>query len=156
MSLWDVISPRTEFVTTFVHKDSNHLGGFFQAFIGVIPRSTIMKRYLELFVLYYEGELKVNGPLGVYFLRMAYDAIIGKTHDNNDDGTIDLWQEVRYTPERFPYVKRERWGKRRACQMLVVAKSLKVEGFEREETVPLFSHANGSRMCGGKDTYKKG
>ena len=155
MSIWNVISHQTEFVTTFVHKDSNHLGGFFQAFIGVIPHSTIMKRYLELFVLYYEGELNVNGPLGVYFLRMAYDAIIGKTHNEND-GTIDLWQEVRYTPQRFPYVTRDRWGERRACQMLVVAKSIKVEGFEREEMVPLFSHANGSRMCGGKDTYKKG
>lgn len=29
MSLWNVIAPRTEFVTTLVHKDSNHHGGFF-------------------------------------------------------------------------------------------------------------------------------
>ena len=48
--LWDVIAPTTEFVTTLVHKDSNHVGNFFQAFIGVVPHHPIMKRYLELFV----------------------------------------------------------------------------------------------------------
>ena len=152
MPLWDVVAPQTEFVTTFVHKDSNHPGNFFQAFIGVTPKHPIMKRYLELFVLYYEGELKVNGPLGVYFLRMAYDAIIGQ---HPDDETIDLWQEVRYTPDLFPDVNRK-WGMRRACQMLVVAPPKKSEGFKREQMVPFFSHANGSRMCGGKDTNKKG
>jgi len=151
MSLFDAISTETEFVTTLVHKDSNHHGGFFQAFIGVAPRHQIMKRYLELFVLYYEGELKVNGPLGVYFLRMAYDAIIGE----HGDETIDLWQEIRFSPKLFPDVKRDHWGERRACQMLVVAPPQKSEQFERKRIVPLFSHANGSRMCGGKDTNKK-
>lgn len=155
MTLWNVIATQTEFVTTFVHKDSNHLGGFFQAFIGVTPHHAIMKRYLELFVRYYEGELKVNGPLGVYFLRMAYDDIIGKDNTKNNDSTIDLWQEIRYTPELFPDVQRK-WGARRACQMLVVAKAMDIEGFKREQMVPLFSHANGSRMCGGKDTKKNG
>ena len=152
MPLWELIAPQTEFVTTFVHKASNHPGNFFQAFIGIMPKHPIMKRYLELFVLYYEGELKVNGPLGVYFLRMAYDAIIGQ---HPDDDTIDLWQEVRYTPDLFPDVNR-RWGLRRACQMLVVAPPKKSEGFKRDQMVPFFSHANGSRMCGGKDTNKKG
>ena len=153
MAMWDATAPRTEFVTTFVHKDSNHLGGFFQAFIGVTPRHAIMKRYLELFVQYYEGKVTVKGPLGVYFLRMAYDDVIGKDADKE---TIDLWQEVRYHPDQFPDLKRDHWGKRRACQMLVVAKARKTEGFERKQMVPLFSHANGSRMCGGKDTFKKG
>mmetsp|Transcript_20461 Transcript_20461/g.49184 ORF Transcript_20461/g.49184 Transcript_20461/m.49184 type:complete len:477 (-) Transcript_20461:31-1461(-) len=151
MSLWDVIAPQTEFVTTFVHKDSNHLKKFFQAFIGVSPRHPIMKRYLELFVSYYEGVLEVDGPLGVYFLRMAYDSIIGK----HPEDTTDLWQEVRWTPDLFPDVKRK-WGKRRACQMLVVAPPMTSGQFERKQMIPFFSHANGSRMCGGKDTAKKG
>lgn len=149
--LWEVIAPKTEFVTTLVHKDSNHKGGFFQAFIGVTPKHPIMKRYLQLFVKYYEGGIDVNGPLGVYFLRMAYDAII----EEKDDETVDLWQEVRYNPKLFPDVTRK-WGKRRACQMLVVAPPKKTEQFSREQLVPFFSHANGSRMCGGKDTNKKG
>jgi len=165
MSLWDVISPHTEFVTSLVHKDSNHHGGFFQAFIGVTPRHVIMKRYLELFVEYYEGKVKkVNGPLGVYFLRMAYDELGLK---DGDDDTSELWQEVRYHPKLFPEIERDRWGERRACQMLVVAPKKKMEKeeslgkvqgqlFKRERMVPLFSHANGSRMCGGKDTNKKG
>ncbi|KAL7542837.1 hypothetical protein ACHAXR_012143 [Thalassiosira sp. AJA248-18] len=152
MSSWDVIAPNTEFVTTFVHKDSNHHGGFFQAFIGVTPKHAIMKRYLELFVQYYEGKLDVNGPLGVYFLRMAYDAIIGEKKDE----AVDLWQEVRYSPDLFPDVKRKHWGKRRACQMLVVAPKKKSGPFKRKLMVPFFSHASGSRMCGGKDTNKKG
>ncbi len=152
MPLWDAIAPDTEFVTTLVHKDSNHHGGFFQAFIGVTPKHPIMKRYLELFVEYYEGRVEVKGPLGVYFLRTAYDTA-GNKHAS------DLWQEVRYHPKSFPKLTRDRWGERRACQMLVVAPERKGSvdgGFERERTVPLFSHANGSRMCGGKDTRKKG
>jgi len=41
--------------------------------------------------------------------------------------------------------------------MLVVAPPLEeAEGFGREQIVPFFSHAKGSRMCGGKDTNKKG
>ena len=82
---------------------------------------------------------------------MAYDAIIGK----HGDDTIDMWQEVRYHPDLFPDVKREKWGKRRACQMLVVAPPAKSDQFERKQMVPFFSHAGGSRMCGGKDTNNK-
>jgi mannosyltransferase OCH1-like enzyme len=150
MSLWDVIAPSTKFVTTLVHKDSNHHGGFFQAFIGSTPGHPILKRYLELFVLYYEGKVSVSGPLGVYFLRMAYDDILG----GKKDDSVELWQEVRYQPDRFPEVHRK-WGKRRACQMLVVAPSTVQNDFKREQVVPFFSHANGSRMCGGKDTPAK-
>lgn len=153
--LWTVIAPTTEFVTTLVHKDSNHVGNFFQAFIGVVPKHPVMKRYLELFVEYYEGRVKVNGPLGVYFLRMAYDEVLSK---EEKDQTTELWQEVRYTPEKFPEIHRSRWGKRRACQMMVVAPPRNlVGGFERKKRiVPIYSHANGSRMCGGKDTNRKG
>lgn len=182
--LWDVILPNTEFVTTLVHKDSNHLGNFFQAFIGVTKHHPIMKRYLELFVEYYEGRVKVDGPLGVYFLRMAYDEIIMKgkkkhhgssdnEEDDDHDNNSELWQEVRYSPNEFPEVYRSRWGKRRACQMMVVAPPIKKKNkngrmsmrggggregdLQREKRmVPLFSHANGSRMCGGKDTHLKG
>ena len=159
--LWDVIAPQTEFVTTLVHKDSNHIGGFFQAFIGVVPNHPVMKRYLELFVEYYEGKLSVDGPLGVYFLRMAYDEII---NEKDKDTKTELWQEVRYSPTEFPEIHRSRWGTRRACQMMVVAPQMKRTssvvgggGFERKERmVPIFSHANGSRMCGGKDTTRNG
>lgn len=140
MSLFEAIQPHTRFVTTLVHKDSKHLGNFFQAFVGATPRHPVMKRYLELFVLHYEGKLNVGGPLGVYLLRMAYD-------DCSDKNDVELWQEMRYDPRWFPYIKRDRWGQRRACQMLVVAS---------ERVVPLFSRSNGSRMCGGKDTHKKG
>ena len=156
--LWDVIAPQTEFVTTLVHKDSNHLGNFFQAFIGVVPHHPIMKRYLELFVEYYEGRVKVQGPLGVYFLRMAYDEVYSNKKEAKDEKT-ELWQEVRYNAKDFPEIHRSRWGKRRACQMMVVAppKTWRSGGFERKKRmVPIFSHANGSRMCGGKDTHLRG
>ncbi|KAL3826766.1 hypothetical protein ACHAXA_000592 [Cyclostephanos tholiformis] len=165
MSLWDVILVDTRFVTTYVHIDSNHRGGFFQAFIGSTREHPILLRYLELFVDYYEGRIDVKGPLGVYLLRMAYDdhVNIGKKRKKDgvskargamdDDGTIDLWQEVRYRPRDFPEVTRDHWGSRRACQMVVVAPPIPGK---RERMVPLFSHANGSRMCGGKDTIKKG
>ena len=164
VSLWDAVAPTTEFVTILVHKDSNHLGGFFQAFIGVTPRSPVMRRYLELFVDYYEGRLQVDGPLGVYFLRFAYNQVTdqpdtylkGKDRLPRPVDKMELWQEVRYDPARFPSIKRSKWGKRRACQMLVVAPRLEVGQFRRDEMVPFFSRSNGSRMCGGQDTYKKG
>ena len=74
------------------------------------------------------------------------------TYIPSDDNTIDLWQEVRYQPNLFPDVTREHWGSRRACQMIVVAPPAIGR---KERMVPLFSHANGSRMCGGKDTNTK-
>lgn len=155
MPLWDVIDVGTEFVTTLVHKDSNHLGGFFQAFIGVTARHRVMKRYLEIFVEYYEGKVEVNGPLGVYFLRMAYDEL-----SREEKAHSELWQEVRYHPKIFPKMKEPppSKGTRRACQMLVVAMAKDFEGGrKREKTmIPFYSHARGSRMCGGKDTNKKG
>jgi hypothetical protein len=158
MSMFDALHTETKFVTTLVHKDSNHHGMFFQAFIGSTPHHPILKRYLELFVLYYEGKIDVSGPLGVYFLRMAYNDIMENKgtvmipYIPPDDNTIDLWQEVRYQPNLFPDVTREHWGSRRACQMIVVAPPAIGR---KERMVPLFSHANGSRMCGGKDTNTK-
>mmetsp|Transcript_24465 Transcript_24465/g.51264 ORF Transcript_24465/g.51264 Transcript_24465/m.51264 type:complete len:375 (+) Transcript_24465:1-1125(+) len=159
MPLWDVIYRETEFVTTLVHEDSNHLGGFFQAFIGVTAGHAVMKRYLELFVDYYEGRVSVNGPLGVYFLRMAYDELLAGDNDTGDgklknDGRhrVELWQEIKYKNDFFPDVKKPP-GKRRACQMLVVAPEKVFEdGWKRERMVPFYSHATGSRMCGGHDT----
>jgi hypothetical protein len=158
MNLFDVVGVGTEFVTTLVHEDSNHRGGFFQAFIGSTGGHPILRRYLELFVDYYEGRVDVGGPLGVYLLRMAHDDVVGKKKGKKKgeggDGTVDLWQEVRDRPDLFPEVTRDRWGSRRACQMLVVAPPRPPGRVAR--AVPLFSHANGSRMCGGKDTGKKG
>eukprot|EP00585_Thalassiosira_rotula_P014429 CAMPEP_0196176942 /NCGR_PEP_ID=MMETSP0911-20130528/9021_1 /TAXON_ID=49265 /ORGANISM="Thalassiosira rotula, Strain GSO102" /LENGTH=63 /DNA_ID=CAMNT_0041444745 /DNA_START=18 /DNA_END=205 /DNA_ORIENTATION=+ len=40
---------------------------------------------------------------------------------DGDGRKSELWQEVRYHPQLFPEIKRDRWGERRACQMLVVA-----------------------------------
>lgn len=149
MPMWDVIQQPTEFVTVLVHKDSNHHGGFFQAFIGVVPKHKVMKRYVELFVDYYEGRVKVSGPLGVYFLRMAYDEL-----SQEEQSKAELWKEIRYHEKLFPMLKDPPMGKRRACQMLVVAlpKSKKKDDMK----IPFYSHARGSRMCGGKDTNKKG
>lgn len=149
MSMFHVLHTQTKFVTSLVHKDSNHHGMFFQAFIGSTPHHPILKRYLELFLLYYEGKVDVSGPLGVYFLRMAYNDIMGNKGEVMipyipDDNSVDLWQEVRYQPDLFPDVTREHWGSRRACQMIVVA-PLAIG--RKERMVPLFSHANGSRMC---------
>jgi hypothetical protein len=147
--MWHVIQQKTDFVSVLVHKDSNHHGGFFQAFIGVVPKHKVMKRYVELFVDYYEGKVTVNGPLGVYFLRMAYDELNGQEKLNTE-----LWKEVRYHEKLFPKLKDPPTGKRRACQMLVVSfpKNKKKEDVK----IPFYSHARGSRMCGGKDTDKKG
>ena len=161
MSMFHVLHTQTKFVTALVHKDSNHHGMFFQAFIGSTPQHPILKRYLELFVLYYEGKVDVSGPLGVYFLRMAYNDVVGDkgevmTPYIPDDNTIDLWQEIRYQPDLFPDVTRKHWGSRRACQMVVVAPPMTTTAIGRKKRmVPLFSHANGSRMCGGKDTITK-
>jgi hypothetical protein len=149
MPMWDVIQRQTEFVTVLVHKDSNHHGGFFQAFIGVTPKHRVMKRYVELFVEYYEGKVKVDGPLGVYFLRMAYDEL--STEEQNK---AELWKEIRYSPKMFPGLKDPPLGKRRACQMLVAA--LPKNKKKDDVKIPFYSHARGSRMCGGKDTDKKG
>lgn len=148
-NLFAALAPGTKFATIRVHADSKHKRGFFQAFVGATPRHPVLKRYLELFVAYYEGRLQVNGPLGVQILRMAYD-------ERGDAKTTELWQEIRYNPRSFPEIKRDHWGKRRACQMLVVAPPLTSKQFQRKQVVPLFSRANGSRMCGGKDTHKKG
>lgn len=149
MPMWDVIQQRTEFVTVLVHKDSNHPGGFFQAFIGAVPKHKVMKRYVELFVDYYEGRVKVDGPLGVYFLRMAYDEL-----SKEEQSKAELWKEVRYHEKLFPKLKDPPMGKRRACQMLVVA--LPRNRKKEDMKIPFYSHARGSRMCGGKDTNKSG
>ena len=149
MPLWDAIQTNTEFVTVLVHKDSNHPGGFFQAFIGAVPKHRVMKRYVEIFLDYYEGKVKVDGPLGVYFLRMAYDGL-----KDDEKSKSELWKEVRYYKKLFPKLKDPPIGKRRACQMLVVA--LPKSGKKEEMKIPFYSHARGSRMCGGKDTNKTG
>jgi len=151
MSLWNVISVHTEFVVPKVHVDHKQPDSFFQAFIGVVPQSRIIKRYLELFVEYYEGRAQVTGPLGVVLLREAFDDVVLKSSQKAEwQSKVQIWQEVRYNSKLFPNVKSPNRGKRRACQFVVVVPSKK-----KPYEVPFYSRVKGSRMCGGRDTDKK-
>lgn len=150
MNLWQAISPKTEFVVPRVHAQSKYPGAFFQAFIGVTPRHAIMKRYLELFVDYYQGKLgEMKGPLGVLLLRRAHDDVVGVAVKENEDASsnIELWQEVLYSQRLFPNVAPPSWGTRRACHFVVVANR------KPPFIVPFYSRVKGSRMCGGKESH---
>mmetsp|Transcript_25623 Transcript_25623/g.35922 ORF Transcript_25623/g.35922 Transcript_25623/m.35922 type:complete len:214 (-) Transcript_25623:14-655(-) len=168
-TLWDAIRPNhTSFVVPRVHLESKHKGSFFQAFIGSIPHHPFLRRYLELFLQYYQGKFKVKGPLGVILLRRAHDEIIKENqnelnhdeihhhrhHDDGEIGTVVHWQEVKYRKDLFPHVPPPNWGTRRACRMVVVAAGAHPP--EEPFIVPFYSRVKGSRMCGGKDTNKKG
>jgi Glycosyltransferase sugar-binding region containing DXD motif len=80
MNLWNVIQTSTEFVTIRVHKQSNNVGAFFQAFIGVSTHHIVIQRYITLFYMYYSRTIsqydKIKGrPLGVVLLKRAYEEI---------------------------------------------------------------------------------
>lgn len=73
------IHANTTFATNFVHRDSNYVGSFFQAFMASTPNHKIMEQYLHLFLLHYQGKLTKpikKGPLGVILLRQAFDDVI--------------------------------------------------------------------------------
>lgn len=84
MPVWRVLGPHAAFVTSKVHEQSKQKPGFFQAFIGATPQHPILKRYLELFIQYYEGKIKLETPLlkeekqmlGVRILHIAYSQIL--------------------------------------------------------------------------------
>lgn len=141
MPMWQAIDTATDFVVPLVHVASKHAGNFFQAFIGTKPQNPILKRYLELFIRHYQGQLNVSGPLGVILLRKAHDQVVQESSQ-----TIQLWQEVLYRSHLFPQVPPPNWGTRRSCKFVVVANK------KAPYIVPLYSRTKGSRMCGGVDS----
>lgn len=84
MPVWKVLGTHATFVTPKVHAKSKQRPGFFQAFIGATQHHPILKRYLELFVQYYDGKIKLETPLlkeekqmlGVRILYLAYSQIL--------------------------------------------------------------------------------
>jgi mannosyltransferase OCH1-like enzyme len=157
MSLWSAVGTETTFVVPIVHRESKHPGSFFQSFIGVTAKNPIMKRYLELFINYYEGKLDLQGPLGVLLLRKAHDDVIGtptrpaiQGKEEELDQVPQYFLEVLYDPKLFPKVPPPNWGTRRACRFVVVANN------QEPFVVPFYSRVKGSRMCGGSDSEKIG
>ena len=152
LNVMDVIRTNTTFCTVMVHRDSNHRGNFFQAFIASTPRNPILKRYLELFEMHYHGLLDIHGPLGVILLRKAHDDVVGtprhpKPYEQHGQ-QVELWGEVRYSRELFPDVPPPIWGERRACHFVVVSDP------KPPCVVPFYSRTKGSRMCGGSESTK--
>lgn len=145
MSMWDAVSPETNFVTPMVHRQSKYPGAFFQAFIGTSPKNPILWRYLQLFLKHYQGHIDVQGPLGVLLLRRAHDEVM---KEEKHSLKVELWQEVLYNKQLFPNVPPPSWGTRRACHFVVVSNR------KRPYIVPLYSRVKGSRMCGGKESVK--
>lgn len=142
-NVFEVLQSNTTLATVKVHRQSQHLGAFFQAFIAVTPQHPVMKRYVELFADYYAGKNPANGPLGVLFLRQAYDELVATNPQIN--ATTELWQEVLYHESMQKYLGNDfeppLWGKRRACHFFVVAR------LELPLVVPFYSRIAGSRMC---------
>jgi Glycosyltransferase sugar-binding region containing DXD motif len=171
MPLFHVLDPNTTFATILVHRDSAHLGNFFQAFMATTPRHPILERYLQLFLEHYQGKRVVKrGPLGVILLRQAFDDVIlnqpdevsfvnhqnfqtltdndkhfhlgPKVVDTAHHGRIQLWQEVLYNAKLMSnFIPEPTWGTRRACHFVVVANQ------RHTLSAPLYSRIEGSRMC---------
>ena len=53
LNLWTVLDRTTTFATVRVHRHSNHVGAFFQAFMAVTPQHEIVWEYLQQFLQYY-------------------------------------------------------------------------------------------------------
>ena len=147
--LWKDLNYETEFVTAKVHLQSNWLNHFFQAIVGSTPSNPVLRRYLELFELHYNGTDRVKkGPLGVILLKRAWDQIRDTTSSDNNEyynennNNIDkqqqdqrqqqqqqqqkrpvteLYQEILYDKDLFANLlpPAPTWGKRRACHFLV-------------------------------------
>ena len=87
-----LLHDNTTFATNFVHRDSNYIGHFFQAFMAVTPHHAIIERYLHLFLLHYQGKLThpiKKGPLGVILLRQAFDDVVAVGGGGGGDGGGD-------------------------------------------------------------------
>jgi hypothetical protein len=169
MSLWNVIGKHTSFITVKVHKKSKQRPGFFQAFMGATPHHPLLKRYLDMFVQYYKGEIKLETNLleesrqmlGVRILAEAFLAIqeeqrtteslrlagVGaersaQLQQTKSLGNVELWQEVLYSPQMFPNVPPPTSDAEKSCMYVVVS------NFGRSPPViPFYSRVQGSRMC---------
>lgn len=138
-SVWPLIHVNTTFVTVVEFDGSKN---FFQAFIAVTPRHAIIKRYLDLFLKHYKGELKtkkkdkVNFKKGTVLLRIAHRQVIAEQPDLVS--SIQLWTEIKYNPIKFAHIEKPP-GRRFMCQFLV---------FDAQLNVPFWSHVPGSsRLC---------
>lgn len=142
-NVFEVLQSNTTLATVQVHHQSQYPGAFFQAFIAVSPKHPVMQRYVELFAEYYAGRNPAKGPLGVLFLRQAFDELVAEQPSLNT--TTELWQEVLYQKSMKKYFdhdfKPPVWGTRRACHFFVVAR------LEIPLVVPFYSRIAGSRMC---------
>lgn len=166
MPVWSLLGEHTTFATVKVHERSKQKPGFFQAFIASTPRHPILKRYLELFVKYYDGDLKLETKkleeskqmLGVRILAEAYNAIMEEQRlaeerrldgllggamspPGTTVGAVELWQEVMYSPEKFPNIPPPPSESEESCKFLVVA------NHGSPPVVPFYSRVQGSRMC---------
>ena len=106
-SVWPLIHVNTTFVTVVEFDGSKN---FFQAFIAVTPRHAIIKRYLDLFLKHYKGELKtkkkdkVNFKKGTVLLRIAHRQVIAEQPDLVS--LIQLWKEARYNQRKFAHIEK--------------------------------------------------
>jgi hypothetical protein len=123
MNVFNILLHSTEFATIKVHSQSRYPGAYFQAFIAVTKQHDIIHRYIELFILYYRGTIKIRrGLIGVTLLKRAHDEIqseqeliMGQNENNkmsisssssispnsklvltHVQQTTELWQEVYY------------------------------------------------------------
>jgi hypothetical protein len=121
-----VLKPMTEFVTVKVPYTAENPTGMFPAFLGTTARHPIVKRYLELFWMYYAHQLPTHIHLtaGETFvremlLRHAYDEFLQHERESSSSSSstivsttfnysstksftishstsLELWQEVYY------------------------------------------------------------
>jgi len=132
MSLWNVIPPAADFVTV-KSSGSGEKTGFFQAFVASVPSHPIWIKYLNLFEQFHNGELKVEGPLGVIFLYRAYNELTDQERLKSV-----LWKEELYDAQRFPDVPEPK-GVSSNCKYIV--------NVPKTKAVPFYSRIVGSRAC---------
>jgi hypothetical protein len=134
--------------------------------MAATPHHPIIYRYIELFQEYYRGLLDPpfpdGAPVGVLLLRRAYDQVLARADDTDDENendvkkdsetvvtedTVEIWQELLYLPQFqntiLSHVPPPVWGTRRACKFVVIAGHT----FEEPFVVPFYSRVADSRMC---------
>lgn len=139
LPLFTVLRTTTQFATVRVHRQSKHPGAFFQAFTAATPGHAVIRRYVELFLDHYQSQRTIDGPLGVMFLKQAFDAVAPP------NATVELWHEALYNPDIQDTILKDvpppTWGYRRACKFIVITEP------KIPVIVPFYSRIAGSRMC---------